>query len=79
MTTIEIKTFSTMPELAMEGWDPNACSAPDYETPRAAALYEALDVSLRDDEYALARHTDGRWGLFGLTVEGHRFAVEVAS
>lgn len=76
MTKIEIRKFSTMPALATEGWDPNACSGDDYETPRALALYEALGVSVRDEEYALAQHTDGRWALFGLTVDGHRFAVE---
>ena len=76
MSTIEIRTFSTMPEIAMEGWDPNACDGADCETPRARALYDALGVSPRDDEYALARNTDGRWGLFGMQVTGHKFAVE---
>lgn len=76
-TTIQILTFSTMPELALEGWDPNACDAADYETRRAAALYEALGVDPKDDEYALAQHTDGRWALIGLTASGHRYAVEV--
>lgn len=77
MTKIEIHEFFTMPDLATEGWNPNACGA-DYETPRAAALYEALGVSKNDNEYALAQHTDGRWALFGLTVSGHRYAVETA-
>ena len=75
--TIQIFEFSTMPELATEGWNPNACDGADYNTPRADALYAALGVSKSDDEYSLARHTDGRWALFGLTVSGHRYAAEV--
>jgi hypothetical protein len=74
--TIEIKTFSSMPELAVEGWDPNGCGGDDYETDRATRLYEALGVSRDDEEYALARHRDGRWALIGLTVSGHRYAEE---
>ena len=76
-TTIAIRTFSTMPQLATDGWNPNAIGAEGYDTDRARALYEALGVSPRDEEYALAQHTDGRWALFGLTVEGHDFAEEV--
>lgn len=79
MSRIEIRMFSTMPELATEGWDPNACSASDYATPRASALYEALGVSRDDEQYALAEHADGRWALIGLTVTGCRYAVEVSS
>ena len=77
MAKIEIREFPTMPQLALEGWDPNGCSGDDYGTPRAAALYEALGISQNDEEYALARHADGRWALIGLTVEGHQFAIEV--
>ena len=73
---IKVLTFSTMPALATEGWDPNKCSGSDYETPRADALYAALGVSKTDEEYALSQHADGRWALFGLTVEGHQYAVE---
>lgn len=78
-TKIQIREFSTMPELASEGWNPNACDANDYASQRAHALYDALGVDLRDDEYALAMHTDGRMGLFGLTVVGHEFAVETGT
>ncbi len=73
---IVVREFSTMPELALEGWNPNALSGGDYSTDRARALYAALGVSESDEEYALARHSDGRWALFGLTVEGHRYAEE---
>lgn len=76
---IEIRKFSSMPEICAEGWDPNACSGDDYGTPRSAALYEALGVSRDDEEYALCAHADGRWALIGLTVTGHRYAVEVSS
>ena len=79
MSNIEIHEFSTMPELATAGWDPNACDASDYGTARAAALYDALGVSPRDEEYALARHADGRLALIGLTVEGHKWASEKAA
>lgn len=75
---IKIRTFSTMSELATEGWDPNRCDGACYRTERAAALYEALGVSTSDEEYALAQHDDGRWALFGMTVTSHRYAVEVA-
>lgn len=74
---IQIFTFSTMPEIALDGWNPNACSGDDYQTPRAAALYEALGVPASDEEYALSEHTDGRWALIGLTTSGHRFAAEI--
>lgn len=74
---IEIREFSTMPEIALEGWNPNACSGDDYKSPRAKALLEALGVDPSDEEYALAANTDGRWALIGLTVAGHRYAVEV--
>lgn len=75
--TIEIRTFSTMTDLAGE-WNPNTCDAADYETPRARALYEALGVDAGDMEYALAKSADGRLALIGLTSAGHRYAVEVA-
>lgn len=76
---IEIRTFSSKPELEIEGWDPNVCSADDYASPRATALYNALGVSTKDEEYALAARPDGRWGLFGMSVAGHKFAVETTS
>lgn len=78
MAKIQVCEFSTMPELAIEGWDPNGCSGDDYNTERAIALYAALGVSRTDEEYALARHADGRWALIGLTVTGHTFAIEVS-
>lgn len=74
---IEILQFSTIPEIALEGWNPNACGTEDYKTDRARTLYEALGVSKDDDEYALAQHTDGRWALIGLTISGHKWAREV--
>jgi hypothetical protein len=73
---IRIMTFSSMPELAVEGWDPNAVVGDAYSTPRARRLYDALGVSPDDEEYCLAQHTDGRWALIGLTVTGHRYAEE---
>lgn len=79
LAPIVVREFSTMPEIALEGWNPNALSGGDYSTDRARALYAALGVSESDEEYALARHSDGRWALFGLTVEGHRYAEESAA
>lgn len=76
---IEILRFSSMPELALEGWDPNRVDGDAYQTERAARLFEALGVSLDDEEYQLAEHTDGRWALIGLTESCHKFAVEVQS
>jgi hypothetical protein len=73
---IKVLTFSSMPELATEGWDPNAVDASGYHTARARALYAALGASPDDLEYALAAHADGRWALIGLTVTGHDYAVE---
>jgi hypothetical protein len=78
MGQIAIREFSTMPALALEGWDPNRVGGEQYDTPRARALYDALGVSPDDDEYCLSQHSDGRWALIGMTVSGHRFAVEVA-
>lgn len=49
MTQIEIKVFSTKPEVATEGWDPGACDASDYQSDRAKALYDALGVSVNDE------------------------------
>ena len=37
-TTIEIREFSTMPEIAMEGWDPNG-SRVAYATVRIPARH----------------------------------------
>jgi len=75
--TVAVREFSTMPELALEGWDPNGCDGDDYQSPRADALYAALGVDRGDEDYALAAHPDGRWALIGLQVTGHQFAVEV--
>jgi len=63
---------------ATEGWDPNRCSGDDYDTERARCLFAALEADVEDEEYTLCMSQDGsgRWGLFGLSVEGHRFAVE---
>lgn len=76
-TTITIYRFGNDPQVALEGWDPDALSGDDYESARALALYEALGADPSDEEYVLALHVDsGRWGLFGLSAEGHSFAVE---
>lgn len=63
-------------ETDLEGWDPNKISGCDYGTSRALQLYEVLGASLEDEEYVLAAHDDGRWALFGLSVEGYEYAVE---
>lgn len=73
---IVVYCFGTVPTLALEGWDFDALGGDAYATQRALALYEALGADPTDYEYSLARHVDGRWGLFGMTVEGHPFAVE---
>lgn len=75
---IGVKAFSSMPELAQDGWDPGACSEADYGTARAMALYSALGVDPGDDRYALAANGGGRWALIGLTPEGHQYAEEVS-
>src|SRR5690606_21651379 len=76
-TTITTYRFSNDPQAALEGWDQDALGGDDYDSPRAAALYEALGADPSDEEYVLALHVDsGRWGLFGLSVEGHSFATE---
>ena len=73
---ITVYQFGNSPQLALEGWDFDAVEL-DYTTQRAKALYEALGADLSDEEYSLALHRpSGRWGLFGMTVEGHPFAVE---
>ena len=75
-TVIQIHTFGTNPSLAIDGWELNADGL-DYSSERAKALYAALEVSPRDEEYALAvHHETGRWGLFGLIVTGYSYAVE---
>jgi hypothetical protein len=69
---IAIRAFSSMPDLAAEGWDPNAVEGDEtYQSARAARLYAALEVSPDDDEYTLAEDARGRWALVGLTVSGH--------
>lgn len=75
-TAITTYRYGTNPQAALEGWDPDALSGDDYESSRALALYEALGADPSDEEYVLAQHIDGRWGLFGLSVEGHGFATE---
>lgn len=74
-----IYQFGSNPRLALEGWDADALSGDDYSSPRALALYDALGANPSDEEYVLAQHIDGRWGLFGLSVEGHCFAVEATA
>lgn len=75
-TKITVYKFGNTPSLALEGWDFDAVEL-DYTTQRAKALYEALGADPEDYEYSLALHRPtGRWGLFGLRVEGHDFAVE---
>ena len=76
---IAIYTFWANTDLEAEGWKLNTCDAPCYASARALALYAALGVDPADDEYSLAADASGRWALIGLTVEGHRYAVEVVS
>lgn len=76
-TQVAVYEFSTVPSLALEGWDFESLDARDYDSPRAEALFRALGADPRDEEYTLALHRDGRWGLFGLICEGHTFAVEI--
>lgn len=71
---IAVKEYRNENDVA--GWDPNQIGGDDYQTPRALRLYAALDVSTDDEEYSLAAHDDGRWALFGLTTEGHPYAIE---
>lgn len=73
-TKITVYKFGNTPSLALEGWDFESPDV-DYSSPRALALYRALGADPMDYEYSLAVK-DGRWGLFGMTVEGHSFAVE---
>lgn len=73
---IQIHTISLPRNTENDGWDSSLCSGGDYQSARGLALYDALGVAL-DDEYTLAKHEDGRWGLFGPNVEGRKFAIEV--
>jgi hypothetical protein len=75
-TKITRYEFGSDPDFALSGWDPDAIGAEGYDTPRARALYKALGANPSDEEYSLAKHLDGRWGLFGMSVEGHSFATE---
>ena len=77
--TIDLRVWdhASLDDVTAEVGDPNGCSGDDYWTPRALALYAAMDASVDDYEYALCRLPDGRWALCGLTVEGHRYAVEI--
>lgn len=83
MKTISLYTFGYVPQRefedgALTGFDREALGTSDYETPRAKALYAALEASTDDEEYTLGTLPDGRWALVGLTVTGHPFAVESA-
>mgnify|MGYP000983819824 CR=1 FL=1 len=76
---IEVADAPDWSDLADAGWDTNACTFADYQSPRAAALFAALGLSLDDKAYALARHADGRWALFQVessTPESKRYAYE---
>lgn len=74
---VTVYRFGTTPSLVLKDWDYESMDARDYVTPRALALYEALEADPADEEYVLARHrSEDRWGLFGFTREGHAFAVE---
>ena len=66
------------PGEVLDGFNMNAVSIDDYVSERARALYAALDASPEDedDEYILGELPDGRWALVGLTIAGHKFAVE---
>ena len=66
------------PGEVLDGFADYALTVDDYETDRARALFEALGASTEDEEYVLGVLPDGRWALVGLTVEGHKFAVEDA-
>lgn len=80
-STIEVFEVGAAPAAV---WDAvsyavqNPLDAKAYGTPRSAALYSALDAREEDEEYSLVELADGRWALFGLNVEGHRFAVEAS-
>src|SRR5690606_1611525 len=75
---IVVGHFGTLPPLALEEWEFESLDARDYDSPRALALYSALGADPTDYEYSLARHrSEDRWALFGMTVEGHPFAIEV--
>jgi hypothetical protein len=50
-----------------------------YLSLRAEALYRALGVALDDEDYVLMKHEGGCFALVGLTVDGHRYAIEVES
>lgn len=69
--------FGNSPQSVLEDWDFDTLSGEDYSSSRALALYSALGADPRDEEYTLARHrSEDRLALFGLTCEGHAFAVE---
>jgi hypothetical protein len=59
-----------------EEWNPNAIGTDAYDTPRAAALYEALGASKDDADYSLCSNSKGLWALIGTTQSGDRYAVE---
>jgi hypothetical protein len=58
-----------------EGWDFEALSGDDYQSERATRLYESLESDCEDEELVLAKKGDN-WGLFGLSIEGHEYAIE---
>ncbi len=63
------------PESPLYGFDVTAVSGPDYDTPQAKALYDALGTGLDDEEMILGALPNGKWALVGLAVQGHIFAV----
>jgi len=76
---IKVMTIANAQEWSSQiapNWDPNPLGCDDYASKRALALYKALGVSVDDHEFALCQASDGRWALIGLSVEGHRYAVE---
>lgn len=85
-TSITVYTISNPESLFAEGsplygFDSSALSGGedegDYGTSRGRALFAALDSKPEyDDELILGRLPDGRWAIVGMSVEGHRFAVE---
>ena len=84
--TIKKMIFGNTPSLAygpgevLHGFDSEApeVSGDAYRSPRALALFEALNSTPHDDELVLGVLPDGRWALVGCEGEGHPFAIEDA-
>ena len=82
--TIKKMIFDNTPKLAyapgeiLYGFDPDApeVSGGAYLSPRALALFEALNSTPDDHELVLGTLPDGRWALVGCDCEGHPFAIE---